>query len=65
MFWKKSAKTKDESAISVETEDSLKQRWLEKRTAELVAQGLTAEAAKAQALDEFKAKYSFTAAAKK
>jgi len=60
-----SKKPKENTSITGETEDTLKQRWIDKRTTELVAQGVTAEAARAQATTEFKAKYSFTGAAQK
>jgi len=65
LFAKKSAKPKEDPAMTSETEDSLKQRWIEKRTAELVAQGVAADAARAQATEEFRTKYSFTGAAQK
>ena len=62
---KKSDKPKDTGAIATETDAALQQRWVDKRVAELVAQGVAADAAKAQALEEFRVKYSFTGAAKK
>jgi hypothetical protein len=62
---KKSAKPKESPTLAGETEDSLKQRWMDKRVAELVAQGVVADAARAQAAEEFRTKYSYTGAAQK
>jgi hypothetical protein len=62
---KKSDQPKDSGAIASETEDSLKKRYIERRTSELVAQGLAAEAARTQATEEFRQKYEYTGAAKK
>jgi hypothetical protein len=58
-------KPKENSAIAATTEAGFKQRWMEKRTAELKATGLTPEAAQAQAEQEFSVHYSYTSAAKK
>jgi hypothetical protein len=65
LFAKKPAKPRENPAISAEIEDSLRQRWIEKRTAELVAQGVAADAARAQATEEFRVKYAYTGAAQK
>jgi hypothetical protein len=65
LFSKKSAAPKETTTLSGETEDSLRQRWVERRAAELVAQGVAPETARAQAAAEFREKYSFTGAAKK
>lgn len=62
---KKRAEPKDSGTIAGEVEESLKRRWVEKRTAELVAQGKTAETAKELALQEFREKFEYTGAAKK
>ena len=62
---KKSAKPRENTSIASETEDGLKQRWIDRRAAELVAQGAAAEAARAQATEEFRAKYPYTGAAQK
>ncbi|MSU23934.1 MAG: hypothetical protein EXS32_08955 [Opitutus sp.] len=62
---KKTAKPKDSSALASDLEESFKQRWVEKRTAELVAQGTTADAARPQAIAEFRVQYGFTSAAQK
>ena len=65
MPWKKSSTLKESSALAADNEQILMQRWVEKRTAELVAQGQTADAAKTQATAEFKERYGFTSVAKK
>jgi hypothetical protein len=41
-------------------EKEFQQRWLEKRVGDLTAQGMTPDAARTQALAEYKAKYSYT-----
>ncbi len=64
-FSKKSDKPKDTGAIATQTDAELKQRWVERRTAELVAKGTDATAAKTQAEAEFNEKYSYTSSAKK
>lgn len=56
---RKDAKPKESSAISSEIEAGFRQRWVEKRAAELVAQGLAAEAARAQAAGEFAERYPY------
>lgn len=42
-----------------ELESSFKQRWIEKRTAELVNSGVAADAAKLKAEEEFKDQYAY------
>jgi hypothetical protein len=64
-FSKKNAEPKDNGHISSETEENLKKRFIDHRTAELTAQGVAADAAKAQATEEFRQKYEYTGAAKK
>ena len=65
LMMKKSAKPKENPSIASETEDGLKHRWIDRRAAELTAQGLAADAARAQATEEFRAKYPYTGAAQK
>jgi hypothetical protein len=65
IFSKKSAKPKENPAIATELEENFKVRWVEKRSGELVTQGQTPEAAKAQAGEEFRVKYGYTHAAQK
>ncbi len=49
--------------ISTDVEMNFRQRWVDKRTNELVSQGMIADDAKAKALAEFRAEFSFTKAA--
>ena len=65
MFSKKTAAPKENTSPAAETEQFLMQRSIDKRVAELVAQGLTADAARTQATAEFKDRYGYTSAAKK
>jgi 1,2-phenylacetyl-CoA epoxidase catalytic subunit len=65
LFSKKNPQPKENPAIASEVEANFKQRWVNKRTAELKAAGMPAAAAQAQAEDEFNARYSYTSAAKK
>jgi hypothetical protein len=68
-FSKKSAdkdappKPKQSSRVSTDVELGFRQRWVDKRTADLVAQGMVPDAAHAQALAEFRVKFSYTHAA--
>jgi hypothetical protein len=65
LFSKKTAKTKENPAMAAEMEENFKVRWIDKRSAELVAQGVTPDASRAQATDEFKVRYGYTSAAQK
>ena len=56
---------KPSDSLTGEVEADFKVRWVDKRSAELVAQGQTADAARAQATTEFKERYGFTGAAQK
>ena len=62
---KKNATPKENPAIASETEADFKQRFMEKRMAELVAQGVAPDAARVRANEEFRSKYSATTAAQK
>lgn len=62
---KTTAKPKDNPAITSETEEALKRRWIDRRVTELVAQGKTADDARAQAGTEFRERYGYTGAAQK
>jgi len=55
LHWKKNAKP--EETTTSEVEGPFRQRWIDRRAAELVAQGQTPEAARAQANGEFKAQF--------
>ncbi len=62
--FKKSA-PKPTTGIAGEVEADFKVRWVDKRTAELVAHGQAAEAARTQATTEFNERYGYTSAAQK
>ncbi len=59
-FLHKSSKPKENTSISTETAENFRKRWVEKRSADLVAQGTAAEAARTQADAEFREKYDFS-----
>jgi len=50
----------EDKSIPLAVEQALKDRWTEKRSAELVQQGLAPYAAQRQAEAEFSKKYSYT-----
>jgi hypothetical protein len=54
---------KQSPLVSTEVELEFRQRWVDKRAGDLVAQGMLADAAHAQALSEFRQKFSYTHAA--
>lgn len=58
-FWKKSTKPKENTAIAADVAEGFRQRYVERRTAELVAKGAAASAARAQAEAEFKKQYGY------
>jgi hypothetical protein len=45
--------------LTAEVQETFHKRWVDKRTAELTASGVAAEAARAQAETEFRAQYDF------
>lgn len=59
LFSKKTGTPRESSQIAGEMEDSFKRRWIEKRTAELVAQRTPADSAQTQAIREFGEKFEF------
>jgi hypothetical protein len=59
-FKKKPKVPKQDRAISASLEKEFEQRWVDKRTAEIIAAGgTTPDAAKARALAEFRQKFTF------
>jgi hypothetical protein len=58
--FKRKPKAKQDPHITRAIEKEFEQRWLAKRTDELVAAGKSADAAHTQALAEFRVKFSFT-----
>ncbi len=64
-FWNKKPKPKPEPAIAADVEEGFKQRWVERRMAELTAKGVNTEVARQQADAEFRERYGYTNAAHK
>ncbi len=64
-LFSKKDRPKESSAISVENEENFRQRWVQRRSEELVAQGVAAEAAQAQAGNEFRERYPYMRAGRK
>jgi H+/Cl- antiporter ClcA len=62
---KKAPRVKESSAIASEVEEGFRQRWIDQRAAQLVAQGTAAEAARAQAANEFRERYDFSRTGRK
>jgi hypothetical protein len=62
---KKPKNPDDNPAIASEVEEGFKQRWIEKRGAELMALGLRPDLARQQAIDEFNDRFGYTHAAEK
>jgi hypothetical protein len=60
----KKDRPKESSAISGDVEATFRLRWIEKRSAELTAQGVAAPAAKSKAEEEFRERYHFGEKAK-
>lgn len=65
LFSRKSDRPKESSTPASETEEAFRQRWMQQRTNELVAQGAGAEAARTQAANEFRERFGFTKAGQK
>ena len=62
-FWNKKPKTRptDESpAVATSVEKDFKVRWVEKRSSDLIGQGVAADTAHAQAVSEFDSKFPDT-----
>ncbi|HEY1792735.1 MAG TPA: hypothetical protein VGG34_07435 [Opitutaceae bacterium] len=63
MFSKKKKKPpvpKPSKHLAADVEKEFMQRWIDKRTGDLAAQGMTQDAARAQAVAEYKKQYSYT-----
>jgi hypothetical protein len=65
MFSKKKnpAAPKESPTVATDVEKDFMHRWIDKRTYELVTQGKSPSDARAQAVAEFKSKFSYTDAA--
>ena len=57
------AAPKESKTVATDVEKDFMKRWIDKRVAELAAKGVAPDAARDQAVAEFKVKYSFTEAA--
>jgi outer membrane murein-binding lipoprotein Lpp len=58
-LFSKKARAKESSAIAGEVEATFRQRWIDQRVGQLAAQGVAADAARAQAGREFDERYQF------
>jgi ribosomal protein S11 len=54
---------RESPTVATDVEKDFMKRWIDKRTAEIVAKGTAPDAARDQAVAEFKVKYSYTEAA--
>jgi len=54
---------KESKTVAVDVEKDFMHRWIDKRAADLVSQGRAPDAARAQAVSEFKATFSYTTVA--
>lgn len=63
--WHSKKKPKEITAVATDVEEGFKQRWVEKRAGELATQGLRIDLARQQALDEFRARYTYLRSANK
>ena len=57
--WHSKKKPKEITAVATDVEEGFRLRWIEKRSGDLVAQGMRIDIARQQAIDEFKVKYSY------
>jgi hypothetical protein len=57
---KNPAAPKESKTVAADVEKDFMHRWIDKRTADLVAQGRTPDAARGQAVAEFKATFAYT-----
>jgi hypothetical protein len=64
-FFKKSKKPKQSTELASETEGDFRQRWIDKRVADLTAAGTEASAAHTQAEAEFREKFPYIRSGKK
>jgi hypothetical protein len=60
---KNPAAPKESKTVAADVEKDFMHRWIDKRTADLVALGRTPDAAHAQAVSEFKTTFAYTKAA--
>jgi hypothetical protein len=60
---KNPAAPKESKSVAADVEKEFMHRWIDKRTADLEAQGQSPDSAHAQAVADFKATFSYTRAA--
>jgi hypothetical protein len=60
---KNPAAPKESKTVAVDVEKDFMHRWIDKRTADLVAAGSSPTDARAQAVAEYKSNYSYTSTA--
>lgn len=60
MLSRQPAKPKENKAIAADVAEGFEQRWVDQRSAQLVAQGMAAPAARAQATTEFNERFAYT-----
>jgi hypothetical protein len=60
---KNPAAPKESKHVAADVEKDFMQRWIDKRAADLAAQGRTPDAAHEQAVTEFKATFTYTSVA--
>lgn len=65
LFGKSKQKKKEDAAIAASVDADFRRRWVERRAAELTAQGAVSSAARDQAETEFREKYAFLKEEKK
>ena len=59
----KKNKAREDKQITVQVEQTFKQRWIEQRSSVLIGQGKAADVALSLAVQEFRKRYEFTSAA--
>lgn len=65
LFSKKPRAPKESTAIASEVEEGFRQRWVDQRTSQLVAQGVAAATARTQADIEFRERFGFIKSGRK
>lgn len=58
-FFRKNKKPKEDSRLALQVEGEFRERWVEKRVSELMAQGADAGTAQVQAAREFRERYPY------
>lgn len=58
-FFRKNKKPKENPKLALQVEEEFRERWMEKRAAELTGQGTDAATAQQQAAREFRERYPY------